>query len=95
LKITQSKYTQELQSIRQRYKEQSVYMDQVLAQLTKSNNKKANSDDYLALLLRPTLDVLQKARSNMEHHLKDTNLSNNILSDNFQSQRRQRTNRLD
>ena len=42
--------------------------------------------------VRPTLDVLQKARSNMEHHLKDTNLSHSGLSKNFQSHR---TNRLD
>jgi hypothetical protein len=78
--MSQSKYLQELQSIRQRYKEQSIYMDQVLAQLTvslicshffcpieffhdklnifignlkflqKANQKKANADDYLALL---------------------------------------------
>jgi hypothetical protein len=34
--MAQTKYLQELHSIRQRYKEQSVYMDQVLAQLTVS-----------------------------------------------------------
>ncbi|CAF5205629.1 unnamed protein product, partial [Rotaria magnacalcarata] len=34
LRISQSKYMQELQSLRQKYKEQSVYMDQVLSQLT-------------------------------------------------------------
>jgi hypothetical protein len=43
-----------------------------------------------SFLVRPTLDVLQKARSNMEHHLKESH-----LSDNIQSQLRQRTNRLD
>ncbi|CAF2221594.1 unnamed protein product [Rotaria magnacalcarata] len=75
LRISQSKYMQELQSLRQKYKEQSVYMDQVLSQLTKANHKKANTDDYLAFLLRPTLDVLQKARSNMEHHLKEPSKS--------------------
>ncbi|CAF4258997.1 unnamed protein product [Rotaria socialis] len=75
LRISQSKYMQELQSLRQKYKEQSVYMDQVLSQLTKANHKKANTDDYLALLLRPTLDALQKARSNMEHHLKEPSKS--------------------
>ncbi len=48
-----------------------------------------------SILVRPTLDVLQKARSNMEHHLKESNNTNNILSDSLQSYPRQRTNRLD
>jgi len=34
--MAQSRYLQELHNIRQRYQEQSVYMDQVLAQLTVS-----------------------------------------------------------
>ncbi len=34
--MSQSKYIQELQHLRQKYKEQSAYMDQVLAQLTVS-----------------------------------------------------------
>jgi hypothetical protein len=50
---------------------------------------------FFDFLVRPTLDVLQKARSNMEHHLKESNNTNSILLDNVQSYRRQRTNRLD
>jgi len=47
-------------------------------------------------LVRPTLDVLQKARSNMENHLKDSTTNKNLLFDSFQSpSRRQRLNRLD
>ena len=34
--MSQSKYIQELQHLRHKYKEQSAYMDQVLAQLTVS-----------------------------------------------------------
>ncbi len=29
-----------------------------------------------SILVRPTLDVLQKARSNIENHLKETNTNN-------------------
>ncbi|CAF1077570.1 unnamed protein product [Rotaria sordida] len=94
LRISQSKYIQELQNLKQKYKEQSVYMDQVLSQLTKANHKKANTDDYLALLLRPTLDVLQKARSNIEHHLKESNNINNLSPSSIQSHHH-RTDRLD
>ncbi|CAF2733503.1 unnamed protein product [Rotaria sp. Silwood2] len=36
LRISQTKYIQELQNLRQKYKEQSAYMDQILAQLTVS-----------------------------------------------------------
>lgn len=36
LKVSQTKYLQDLQTLRQKYKEQSIYMDQVLAQLTVS-----------------------------------------------------------
>ncbi|CAF3830248.1 unnamed protein product, partial [Rotaria sordida] len=93
LRISQSKYIQELQNLKQKYKEQSVYMDQVLSQLTKANHKKANTDDYLALLLRPTLDVLQKARSNIEHHLKESNNINNLSPSRIQSHHH--TDRLD
>jgi hypothetical protein len=28
---------------------------------------------FVYILVRPTLDVLQKARTNIEHHLKETN----------------------
>lgn len=48
----------------------------------------------LFTLVRPTLDVLQKARSNIEHHLKESN-TNNIPPGSAQSQRRHRTNRKD
>jgi len=51
-------------------------LDQLLTQLTKANRKKVETGDYLALLLRPTLDVLQKARSNIENHLKETKINN-------------------
>jgi hypothetical protein len=47
------------------------------------------------ILVRPTLDVLQKARSNMEHHLKESNNGSSLLTDGVQFHRYQRTNRLD
>ncbi|CAF0739616.1 unnamed protein product [Rotaria sp. Silwood1] len=43
---------------------------------------------------QPTLDVLQKARSNIEHHLKESN-TNNIPPGSAQTHRRHRSNRKD
>lgn len=50
---------------------------------------------FLVHLVRPTLDVIQKARSNMENHLQDTNMINKRLTNGTQSLRPQRKNGLD
>lgn len=47
------------------------------------------------ILVQPTLDVLQKARSNMEHHLKEPIDLNIVPPNSFQSHSCHRTNRLD
>jgi len=47
---------------------------------------------FFFTLVRPTLDVLQKARSNIENHLKEIN-TNNIPPGSAQSRRRHRSNR--
>ncbi|CAF0757918.1 unnamed protein product [Rotaria sordida] len=94
LLFNQRKYIQDLRFLKQKYREQSNYLEQLLAQLTKVNRKKADTGEYLALLLQPTLDVLQKARSNIEHHLKESN-TNNIPPGSAQTHRRHRSNRKD
>ena len=50
------------------------------------------NDFILFVLVRPTLDVLQKARTNIEHHLQESH-TNNIPPGSAQSHRRHRTNR--
>ncbi|UJR13778.1 hypothetical protein I4U23_000788 [Adineta vaga] len=87
LRLSLSKCSQDFQRLKQKYKDQTIHLEQVLAQLTKANYKKSNTDDYLALLLRPTLNNLQKARSNMEHHLKESNNMNYISQKTMQSHR--------
>ena len=47
---------------------------------------------FSSILVRPTLDVLQKARSNIEYHLKDPS-TNNMPPGSAQSYRRHRTDR--
>jgi hypothetical protein len=47
---------------------------------------------FFFTLVRPTLDVLQKARSNIENHLKEIN-TNDIPPGSAQSRRRHRSNR--
>ncbi|CAF4369813.1 unnamed protein product, partial [Rotaria sp. Silwood2] len=79
LLFNQRKYIQDIQFLKQKYREQSNYLEQLLAQLT---------------VIKPTLDVLQKARSNIEHHLKDSN-TNNIPPGSAQTHRRHRSNRKD
>lgn len=60
------------------------------------NRLTENVNECLSVVLvRPTLDVIQKARSNMEHHLKETNLINSRLTNGKQPLRPQRTNGLD
>lgn len=46
-------------------------------------------------LVRPTLDVIQKARSNMENHLQETNRISSRLTNGIQPLRPHRTNGLD
>ncbi|CAF3274000.1 unnamed protein product, partial [Rotaria socialis] len=91
----QKKYVQDIQTLKQKYREQSSHLDQLLAQLTKANRRKADTGECLALLLRPTLDVLQKARTNIEHHLKESNTNTNPPGSAQSSHRRHRTNRKD
>ncbi|CAF0789487.1 unnamed protein product, partial [Didymodactylos carnosus] len=57
LKLAIAKNNREIQRLRQKCKEQSNYVEEALIQLT---------------VFRPTLDVLTKARTNIEHHLQDT-----------------------
>ena len=47
------------------------------------------SDFVLFVLVQPTLDVLQKARSNIENHLKETN-RNSMPPGSAQSHRHRR-----
>jgi hypothetical protein len=55
----------------------------------------SNSTCSSSIIVRPTLDVLQKARSNIEHHLIESN-TNNIPPGSAQSHRRRHhTNRQD
>ncbi|CAF4673245.1 unnamed protein product [Rotaria sp. Silwood1] len=79
LLFNQRKYLQDIQFLKQKYREQSNHLEQLLAQLT---------------VIQPTLDVLQKARSNIEHHLKESN-TNNIPPGSAQTHRRHRSNRKD
>ncbi|CAF4323455.1 unnamed protein product, partial [Rotaria magnacalcarata] len=46
----QKKYVQDIQTLKQKYREQSSYSDQLLTQLTKANRRKADTGECLALL---------------------------------------------
>ncbi|CAF0728447.1 unnamed protein product [Adineta ricciae] len=87
--LQQRKYLQIIQHLKEKYKQHSEYIDQLLAQITKMNRKRTDSGEYMAFLLQPTLDVLQKARSNIENHLKETN-RNSMPPGSAQSHRHRR-----
>ncbi|CAF1017675.1 unnamed protein product [Adineta ricciae] len=87
--LQQRKYLQIIQHLKEKYKQHSEYIDKLLAQITKMNRKRTDSGEYMAFLLQPTLDVLQKARSNIENHLKETN-RNSMPPGSAQSHRHRR-----